>query len=131
VARQVRGGAGSGRRPYFQSSFEGRTQAFDSSVDGGAGMRSCARHADHPGLFEINGDTTLEPLAAGIAVDSFDKDSNALDVPRVARHDSEHSIFRIRARLRADSVLVTGHHDACHICQERQGRRQAPMPRRH
>jgi len=54
VARQVRGGAGSGRRPYFQSSFEGRTQAFDSSVDGGAGMRSCARHADHPGLFEIS-----------------------------------------------------------------------------
>ena len=83
------------------------------------------------GKIEINGDTTLEPLAAGIAVDSFDKDSNALDVPRVARHDSEHSIFRIRARLRADSVLVTGHHDAFHICQERQGRRQAPMPRRH
>jgi len=81
-------------------------------------------------VFEIDGDNAPEPLASGIAVNGFDDDLNALDTSRVARHNSEHSIFRIRAGLRADRGLIAEHHDALHIRPERQGVRQRPAPRK-
>jgi hypothetical protein len=101
--------------PCLQPPVHGGTEALDGAINRLVHVHSSRLNPHHGCVVKINGYNTPEPVAVGIAVNWSEDDSNALHTPRMARHDGEDPVLRVRSRLGADSGLITDHGDAVHV----------------